>query len=49
MVEDFNSDSEYNPEDSPESETELEVGLEDFDEEKNLQREAELLMSLQIV
>jgi hypothetical protein len=41
---DFNSDSEYDPEDLPESETESEVGLEDLDEEKNLQKEAELLV-----
>jgi len=40
---DFASESEYDPEDSPESETESEVGLEDVDEEKNLQKEAELL------
>jgi hypothetical protein len=39
----FDSDSEYDPEDSPESESESDVGLEDFDEEKNLQKEAELL------
>jgi len=37
------SDSEYDPEDSPESETESEVGLEDFDEEGEIRKEAELL------
>jgi hypothetical protein len=36
------SDSEYDPEDSPESETESEVGLEDFDEEGEIRKEAEL-------
>jgi len=41
---DIDSDSEYDPEDSPESKTESEVGVEDFDEEKNLQKEAELLV-----